>query len=1152
MFLLVINTDPKLVVKDDNLIDILKQWVLEKNDLKKKIFCLKLMTTSIELTQLVTEWVLSGIFLKEQKEQGNISGKVILTLSEKLDFPDVVVHGDGEIHRPLTEFSIYDDNTNYDFDDILSASLPNENILTHSDCGKSIANSVNSLTKTNSPETSTDNKQRAKNQINEAVDGQIKDIITKWVYFIWKRLRVLILEEKTARGLTLALTDINIQISSMNSSDNLPCTSDDPLMKSLVYWWELKSAIYRRDVGFILEQFTSRYKNPQRIWKHFQVALRKVTSKLRIDFNVRYNLLKESVLLAKIIQVYRNMSLQTTFFNSNEVLLYEKKALASLYNIAANILRKRVGSLPLSQHSDIIGCLARLKINIIILLIENDFLLEQYNREVINTQSVNSSENLRSGMTEYVNRTNVQQEDIPQLKSFSKTSSDSEKSLWASALLSCVMDREKQYPKCLRMAAARALSGLQSKKIIMKDNQPTQVPTDALISKINLYEWLTRDQLQVSKYEIDEDWCLLACEILHLSQIRKLFKSISQRSHKVIYSQNSNQNSDKYPYYSVASYGRQGSSLWAIRSSSFTSRAKSQHARGLLTDIECLITIKALERNIYGFGLIYDYFLENQNQLATFQQSLKKINSIESHFLLEVIHKLTQRERGRSKNNDDKERQRRDQEVYDMISVACQKELSPQEYTTHWRIMFEISTELCKQLQERAVCDILTTDKQRKKGKKIHRDDIPRISTFQLDFGSEDLPTIKTLKSSFSIQNNLSSDINYDIIVPPSLLRTNKNNSAFLMARPHFGTILACRSTEIIVELIIIKPQYLIEELITVQISDSKSSGSEKSLFQKIQYFIKLRVRSGALDACVIEVPASKVIDAFNQGNIIGSGSYGCVKKVLLDNKYVAVKHFFAVSLSDAVKYEEFLNGFRSEGNLLSKLQHKNIVSLLGICTDPSFFAIIMEYMPQGSLHTLISGPSRLGIDLITKIVIDICEGMCYLHAKNIVHRDLKSHNVLMLSTDAKSDVTAKISDFGTARTVPLTRTGNVDDQTAFVGSLLWSAPELLAAQLSKREKGKFSTEVDVYSLGVVIWEVMNREVSGRYSVPFYEQTNNKFGITDKIVSKELVLTLPAPLKGLEVIEEVMYNCLEYDPRKRPDLLSIVQILRNTFQQFFP
>jgi len=195
----------------------------------------------------------------------------------------------------------------------------------------------------------------------------------------------------------------------------------------------------------------------------------------------------------------------------------------------------------------------------------------------------------------------------------------------------------------------------------------------------------------------------------------------------------------------------------------------------------------------------------------------------------------------------------------------------------------------------------------------------------------------------------------------------------------------------------------------------------------------------------------------------IGRGSAGDVYKGLWQGRDVAVKMVPASNLK--LGTEQMIK----EAVLMKALNHPNVLEFFGACTVPPNFCIVTAYMPLGSLYKLLHTPSvEFTPQLIHKVCVETTCGLNYLHHLNppVIHRDLKSHNLLV-----DSDWTVKVCDFG------LARTGAENTMTA-CGTPCWTAPEVLRRQ-------RYTLKADIYSLGIVFWEIVTREDPYKGMDPF-------------------------------------------------------------------
>jgi serine/threonine protein kinase/ankyrin repeat protein len=196
-----------------------------------------------------------------------------------------------------------------------------------------------------------------------------------------------------------------------------------------------------------------------------------------------------------------------------------------------------------------------------------------------------------------------------------------------------------------------------------------------------------------------------------------------------------------------------------------------------------------------------------------------------------------------------------------------------------------------------------------------------------------------------------------------------------------------------------------------------------------------------------------------NSSKVLGSGAFGIVYRGEYNFTHVAIKCLHANKLS-----EKTLEEFKKESLLMGQMRHPNIVQTFGACFEPGHYSLVMELMPKGSLHDLLHNTQTIPWTLRWQIAVDVSAGLAYLHDQKIIHRDLKSMNVLWNGSHAK------ISDFGLA-TVKIETQSTTQAGSKAAGTTRWMAPELF------KRNGKCSTATDVYSLGMVFWELASREI---------------------------------------------------------------------------
>ncbi|XP_072745077.1 raf homolog serine/threonine-protein kinase Raf [Anoplolepis gracilipes] len=269
------------------------------------------------------------------------------------------------------------------------------------------------------------------------------------------------------------------------------------------------------------------------------------------------------------------------------------------------------------------------------------------------------------------------------------------------------------------------------------------------------------------------------------------------------------------------------------------------------------------------------------------------------------------------------------------------------------------------------------------------------------------------------------------------------------------------------------------------------------------------------------EIPADEIL----VGPRIGSGSFGTVYKAHWHGP-VAVK-----TLNVKIPTSAQLQAFKNEVAVLRKTRHVNILLFMGCVSKPQL-AIVTQWCEGSSLYKhLHVFESKFELLTLIEIGRQTAQGMDYLHAKNIIHRDLKSNNIFL-----HDDLTVKIGDFGLA--TAKTRWSGSQQFHQPTGSILWMAPEVIRMQ----EENPYSFQSDVYAFGVVLFELLSGQLP-------YSHINNKDQILFMVGRGYLRPDLdklrsdtPNALKRLTV------DCIKFTRDERPIfrqiLVSLESLLR--------
>ncbi|NXG57753.1 M3K19 kinase, partial [Hemiprocne comata] len=266
---------------------------------------------------------------------------------------------------------------------------------------------------------------------------------------------------------------------------------------------------------------------------------------------------------------------------------------------------------------------------------------------------------------------------------------------------------------------------------------------------------------------------------------------------------------------------------------------------------------------------------------------------------------------------------------------------------------------------------------------------------------------------------------------------------------------------------------------------------------------------------------ANKDPITWTRGEVLGKGAYGTVYCGLTSlGQLIAVKQV-VLDTSDQLTTEKEYQKFHEEVDLLKTLKHDNIVTYLGTCLEDNILSIFMEFVPGGSISSIINRFGPLPEVVLCKYTKQILQGVAYLHDNCVVHRDIKGNNVMLMPTGV-----VKLIDFGCARRLAwVSLSGTQSEMLKSVhGTPYWMAPEVI------NESG-YGRKSDIWSVGCTVFEM----ATGKPPLASMDRIAAMFYIA---AHRGLMPSLPDRFSSTAV--DFVHACLTRDQHERPSALQLL------------
>ncbi|KAL7237832.1 hypothetical protein ACSBR2_004022 [Camellia fascicularis] len=287
---------------------------------------------------------------------------------------------------------------------------------------------------------------------------------------------------------------------------------------------------------------------------------------------------------------------------------------------------------------------------------------------------------------------------------------------------------------------------------------------------------------------------------------------------------------------------------------------------------------------------------------------------------------------------------------------------------------------------------------------------------------------------------------------------------------------------------------------------------------------------------CFLFEDLKKYTNNFSDANCIGAGGYGKVYRgTLPTEQLVAIKRAKQGSTQGGLE-------FKSELELLSRVHHKNVVSLVGFCFEQGEQMLVYEYIANGTLKESLSGKSGIRLDWMRRLQIALgaARGLQYLHElanPPIIHGDIKSNNILL-----DEYLNAKVSDFGLSMSIADPKNFHITTQVK--GTMGYLDPEYCMTQ-------QLTVKSDVYGFGVLMIELITAKQPIEKDKYIVSEVWQKMDKTEDLYDLHEILDpniLGTAVKGLEKFVDLAMRCVEEEGAARPTMCEVVKEIENIEQ----